>query len=153
MLRTCSLNWVKLEAAVMPKGFIKVLKNNQQSLPSLSPVRLHKDLADVLFEHKHHTLSNAVIKINQIWETLWNTGLPHTGSWRKHQYRQYSVPKEIPALQSSAYIYSCSWWVFVTYMKIWIKQHSLQMVLCHYYTLSSFSPRWANEESTPTPSS
>lgn len=57
---------MKLEAAVMPKGFIKVLKNNQQSLPSLSSIRLHKDLADVLFKHRHHTLSNAVIKINQI---------------------------------------------------------------------------------------
>lgn len=84
MLRTCSLNWVKLEATVMPKGFIKVLKNNQPSLPNLSPIRLHKDLADVLFKHSHHALSDAVLKINQIWETLQSTKLPGTGEW-KHQ--------------------------------------------------------------------
>lgn len=70
MLRTCSLNWVKLEATVMPKGFIRILKNNQQSFPNLSPIRLHKDLADVLFKYRHNTLSTAVLKISQTWETL-----------------------------------------------------------------------------------
>ena len=54
---------MKLEATIMPKGFINILKNNQQSLPNLTSVRLHKDLADVLFKHRHNTLSNAVLKI------------------------------------------------------------------------------------------
>lgn len=56
---------MKLEATVMPKGFIRILKSNQQSFPNLSPIRLHKDLADVLFKRRHSTLSNVVLKISQ----------------------------------------------------------------------------------------
>jgi len=47
----------------MPKGFIRILKNNQQSFPNLFPIRLHKDLTNVLFKHRHNTLSTAVLKI------------------------------------------------------------------------------------------
>lgn len=59
----------------MPKGFIRILKNNQQSFPTVSTIRLHKDLADVLFKRGHNTLSTAVPNISQTWETLQAQGL------------------------------------------------------------------------------
>lgn len=79
MLRTCSLNWVKLEATVMPEGFIRILENNQQSFPNLSPIRFHKDSADVLFKCRLTTLSTAVLKISQTWKTSQVQGLPSQG--------------------------------------------------------------------------
>lgn len=91
MLRTCSLNWVKLEATVMPEGFIRILESNQKSFPNLSPIRLHKDSADILFKCRITTLSTAVLKISQTWKTSQVQNLPT----QENKGKQFKNPVNI----------------------------------------------------------